>query len=254
MASQAVFEVLRLLAPRDVPGVGKVRIGGDGDGGYVLLDRLDPAQVVMSFGVGPTVTFERDLAERGHRVVMFDHTVDALPDAHPAFIWHRLGLAARDDAPCSLYALPTLMRRLPPSDHPPILKMDVEGAEWPALAVLDPDVLGGFAQITLELHGLLSLEQPPFNAQALAALRVLRRDFVPVHVHANNYGRLDYVGGFACADTIEVTFARSGLYPDAPSATIYPTALDTPNFAERPDYLLWFFPYLPGGEAAVLPA
>ena len=51
MADRMVFEALRHLVPRDVPGVGKVRIGGPHDGGYVLLDRLDPAQVVMSFGV-----------------------------------------------------------------------------------------------------------------------------------------------------------------------------------------------------------
>ena len=53
MSSRIVFEALRLLTPRDVPGIAKARFGGAWDGGYVLLDRIDASAVVMSFGIGP---------------------------------------------------------------------------------------------------------------------------------------------------------------------------------------------------------
>lgn len=250
MASRMVFEALHLLMPRDVPGIGKRRFGGVGDGGYVLLDRLDPAQAVMSFGIGPSVTFETELAECGHKVVMFDHTIDALPGNHPSFTWHRHGVAAQDDAEAGLFTLETLMSRLPVSSVEPILKMDVEGAEWDVLASVRPRVLARFTQITLEFHTLLDLDEPVFNARVQKALRALNEDFVPVHVHANNFGTRDWVGGFACAETIEVTYARRDLFASVSSTTFYPTPHDTPNFDEKPDYLLWFYPFLPGSENA----
>ena len=61
-----VFEALSLLTPFDLPGERKLRIGEPGDGSYVLIDRLDPSQPIMSFGVGPSTSFETGIAERGH--------------------------------------------------------------------------------------------------------------------------------------------------------------------------------------------
>jgi hypothetical protein len=34
------------------------------------------------------------MAERGHRVFMFDHTIDALPADHERFAWIRQGLGS----------------------------------------------------------------------------------------------------------------------------------------------------------------
>src|SRR5205807_254164 len=82
---QMVFDALSLLIPFDLPQERKVRVGGSGDGSYVLVDRLRPAQPVMSFGIGPSVDFEMEMAERGHNVLMFDHTIDSLPATHPRF-------------------------------------------------------------------------------------------------------------------------------------------------------------------------
>lgn len=252
MAVRHVFEALRLLTPRDVPGVGKCRLGGVGDGGYVLLDRFDPAQVVMSFGVGPSVTFDQAMAERGHDILLFDHTIAALPGTHPRFTWFREGVSAVSEPEALLFSLADHMAKLPAGARDPILKMDVEGAEWAALPAAGPAVLRRFAQITLEFHELLRLDEPDFNATAQAAWRALAEDFVPVHVHGNNFGVMGLVGGFPCVDTLEVTYARRDLFASAASATLYPTAEDTPNFDERPDFPLWFFPFMPGSEACRL--
>src|SRR5258706_15122427 len=65
-----VFDALSLLVPFDLPRERKVRIGEPGDGSYVMVDRLRASQPVMSFGVGPSVEFEMEMAERGHSVFM----------------------------------------------------------------------------------------------------------------------------------------------------------------------------------------
>lgn len=248
MGSRIVFEALRLLIPHDVVGVAKRRIGGIGDGGYVLLDALAPHQVVMSFGIGPSVTFDFELAEAGHRILMFDHTIDALPGAHPHFTWFREGVSAVSASDEALFSLEDHMARLPAGAMNPVLKMDVEGAEWDCLATTPRACLARFAQITLEFHDLLNLDQPDFNARVQAALAALALDFTPVHVHGNNFGTIGQTGGFAMVETLEVTYVRRDLFETVPSTTIYPTLHDTPNFDERPDLRLWFFPFLPGSQ------
>jgi hypothetical protein len=91
---QMVFETLRLLIPFDLPHERKARIGGRGDGSYVLVDRLLKIQPVLSFGIGPSVQFELDMAVRGHDVLMFDHTVDKVPAEHQRFRWFREGIGS----------------------------------------------------------------------------------------------------------------------------------------------------------------
>ncbi len=247
-----VIRTLALLAPHDTPGLGRRRIGGDGDGGYVLADCLTPDQAVLSLGIGPDLSFDHELAEQGHHIVMLDHTITALPQTHPNFTWlhNGIGPAASDDG--VMLPLDTLLDRLPASQAAPILKMDVEGAEWDVLASAAPATLRRFAQITLELHTLLALGEPGFNTTAHAALANLLHDFLPIHVHGNNFGILGQVGGLPCPETLEVTYLRHDLAQFAPSTTWFPTPLDRPNFDELPDHLLWFFPFAPGSAALAL--
>ena len=65
------------LHPID-PGVPLVRIGPDGDGGYLVPDALDGIAHAFSPGVSTESGFEAELAERGMDVVVTDHHHSAL--------------------------------------------------------------------------------------------------------------------------------------------------------------------------------
>jgi hypothetical protein len=246
-----VFETLRLLTPYDLPRERKRRFGKPGDGSYVLVDRCRPSQPILSFGIGPSVNFELDLADRGHRVLLFDHTVDAMPSGHPGFTWYREGIAdpASPDRP--LFTLETHMAKLPSAGDAPILKLDVEGYEWQVLDGIAPDLLRRFEQIAVELHYLERLEDPVFGPTVLRVLQRLAKNFTVCHVHANNFNFLATCSNFTVAESLEVTFIRSDLVERVPSRTFYPTAEDAPNYDVIPDHRLWFFPFVPGSEAAV---
>jgi hypothetical protein len=250
---RGVFEALSLLMPHDLPAERKIRIGGPGDGGYVLVDRLRPAQAVMSFGVGTTVSFDHDLAQRGHQVLLFDHTIDALPSEHERFTWYREGVAGEGDPTRGLFTLADHMAKLPPGGEAPILKLDVEGAEWDVLTETPMGLLRRFEQIVIELHELDRLEERPFRSMAWKALATLSSAFTLCHVHANNYGRIHAVSGFPVPDTLEVTYIRTDQVMPGPSATFYPTALDSGNCLDWPDFPLWFYPFMPGSGAATFP-
>jgi len=250
---RGVFEALSLLTPHDLPGETKLRIGGPGDGGYVLVDRLRPGQAVMSFGVGPTIGFDLDLAARGHPVLLFDHTIDHLPAEHAGFTWYREGVSGESDPSRGLFTLADHMAKLPPGGEAPILKMDVEGAEWDVLTETPMGLLRRFEQIVIELHELPRLEERGFRSMAWKALATLSSAFTLCHVHANNFGAIATVSGFPVPETLEVTYIRSDLVAPAPSTTFYPTALDSGNCLDWPDLPLWFYPFMPGSGAAAFP-
>jgi hypothetical protein len=245
-----VFEALRLLLPFDLPHERKIRIGRPGDGSYVVVDRLRATQPVMSFGIGPSLNFETAMAERGHDVIMFDHTVAKLPEAHPRFTWIREGVASQSNPGKKLLTLPEHMKKLPPACDAPILKLDVEGYEWGVIDTTPVDLLIRFEQIGLELHGLKQLEKPDFNAGARRVLAKLAAHFTLCHVHANNFNAIGVLADcFPFPETVELSYIRSDLVTRVPSATTYPTAIDAPNYHQFPEISMWFYPFLPGSEA-----
>jgi len=250
-----VFETLALLIPYDLPGERKARIGEPGDGSYVIIDRQRPSQPVMSFGVGPSINFELGMAERGHDVLMFDHTVEATPGTHPRATWYREGIAAVSDPAHNLLTLAEHMQKLPAGCAPPLLKMDIEGDEWSVFDAVSPDLLLRFDQIVFEIHDLQRIEEPEFNALARRVFARLTSQFTLCHVHANNFCTVRVLAGcFPMPETLELTYVKTSLVKRAPSRTVYPTEFDTPNYHQLPELALWHFPFLPGSETITFEA
>lgn len=255
---QEVFDALGLLRPYDID-LPKVRIGPNHDGGYILADYLGAKQTVVSYGIATEYEFDRIMAERGHRVFMFDHTIPGIHDPHPNMHFYREGLAGgfradletgfsgATDYENSLFSIADHIKRHSIGDDGLILKMDVEGYEWGALAALDDDTLRKFEQIVMEVHSLESLESDLYRKVFVAALEKINRHFTLFHVHANNVDGPDtykYVSGMPVSVLMEVSYIRTDLVNRRPSRTVYPTPIDVPNFHDR-DRLLWMYPFVP---------
>ena len=70
-----------MAAPRQL-----IRIGGGGDGGYLVPDDLDGIAACFSPGVSVTSDFELGMAERSIPCFMADASVDAPQSLLPTFI------------------------------------------------------------------------------------------------------------------------------------------------------------------------
>jgi hypothetical protein len=57
------------------------------------------------------------IAQRGHDVLLFDRTSDALPGKHPRFTWFCEGVAAVSEPERSLLSLAAHMDKLPGGRH-----------------------------------------------------------------------------------------------------------------------------------------
>lgn len=248
MSIQDVFQALALLQPYEVPGAEKIRLGGCEDGSYILVNNLRPAQKILSFGIGWTVDFELDLAERGHVVHLFDPTIDQLPKQHANFHFYKEGIAGSEQWDQACFTLATHLRKLDLAEQDLVLKMDVEGAEWDAIDTVPVTTLAKFEQLALEIHGLHRLSEGQFRDKFCRCLRKINSLFSLCHVHANNYAPITMVEGFPVCGVMELTYIRKNLFQTAPSLTLYPTGLDEPNNKAAPDHLLWFFPFYPTGR------
>src|SRR3989441_6490013 len=89
---RTAVNLLDYLRPVDVVGIPKIRMGSVYDGGYVCLEPT-PGALLLSYGLGGNVDFEREFAARvpGGRVVGFD----PVPwRARPRWRRHEIGRAS----------------------------------------------------------------------------------------------------------------------------------------------------------------
>ncbi|HEX2941859.1 MAG TPA: FkbM family methyltransferase [Rhodopila sp.] len=237
----SVLATLRLLRPQAVIGIGKRRIGGSHDGGYVMLDDFDGIDIAYSLGIGPDVSWDLALAERGAFVYQYDHTVPEVPSAHPRFQHIRTGISHSDTLSPDLRRLDTLMRSNGDGRRSDmILKIDIEGHEWDALDALDTAVFAQFRQIVAEFHGLRLLRVPSFRERAYRLFLKLQQTHQVVHVHGNNFSGMQRVGGIDIPDCLELTYVARDRYRFVPAEETLPGALDAPNDPARPDLPLGF--------------
>jgi hypothetical protein len=229
---------LRLLEPHRTDNVKKRRFGGEADGGYVMLDDLGGARAAISLGIGQEVSWDLDMADRGLRVIQFDHTVEGAPRRHPNFVFNRARVVGRHERPGDVTLAEILARRDLVDEKAIIAKIDIEGSEWDVLAQTDSALFARLGQIVIEFHGLRKFGEGAWRATALDALKRLAATHVCVHVHGNNWGPFTVIGGIPFPEGFEATFARRGDHAFTPSGEVFPTELDRPCNPKLPDLYL----------------
>jgi hypothetical protein len=182
-----------------------IRLGRQGDGGYVLPQVLiDEAEVFYGYGVGSDISFELDFLERKKiSIKLFDHTVDSLPgnlrSSQITFIKEGLS-AVKSDHKNTFSAH---KKKFGDEGSKIILKVDIEGSEYECFNETFFGDCSNVVGLILELHDIGRNKQ-----LASTLLGNLNKDFYLVYMHGNNYGRLFLDGEFIFPDTAELVFLR----------------------------------------------
>lgn len=235
-----VLRALRPLRPMTPTGKAKIRLGDAGDGGYVCLDDFEGLACGFSFGVNDNDTWDLQMAQRGLRVLQFDHTVARAPSSHPLLVFHKTRIAAAPAPGCA--TLPALIAENTGAGAPDILlKCDIEGDEWDMIDQCPAETLERCAQILIEFHDLDQLAQERFRARAERVFAKIDASFFLAHVHANNCTPLCNVANIALPSTVEMTFVNRARCGARASDELFPTALDAPNNPSLPDIYLGAF-------------
>jgi hypothetical protein len=228
-----------LIHPRLIPKVvDKVRLGRPFDGGYVVpADFAIHVDGLLSFGVGDDLSFETDFCDHHPgRVLAFDHTVKEVPPRHSRVDFVPKGVAptqSTDMVTLDRAVDGVLGRRRSPFRRP-MIKMDIEGAEWQVLANCSASVFRRAPVMVFELHGMLA--NTPLQNLVLDRLLTYHE---PIHVHANNNGHTLRVDGQVYPEWLEVTFLHKELLAKPRvDRGAYPTKHDFPNWSEGKDVTL----------------
>lgn len=204
------------------------RVGGEGDGGYVMvLPFSNNNSVAYSFGISTDVSWDLDMAKMGYDVFMYDHTIEGLPEENKRFHWKKEGIGGVDEEKNNLKTISTLIdenQHIGKSNM--ILKMDVEGAEWDVFSNISKEVLLKFDQIVIEMHDLLEYPKRPEMAEALD---MLSSTHGMVHIHPNNYRGVDFFGSLVTPDVVEATFLLKDNHNLSLSNRFLPSEYDRAN-------------------------
>lgn len=219
--------LLRDLAPIH-PGIDLIRLGPDGDGGYLVPDDLDGIEACFSPGVSHTSGFERDCAERGMQVFLADASVAGPAEPHPRFHFtpKHVGAVAGERR---MTMEEWVGVALPAERGDLMLQMDIEGDEYEVLLSMPQSLLARFRVIVVELHELDHLWNRRLFRFVAAAMRKVVSGHACVHIHPNNSCACFSMNGVEIPPVAEFTFLRTDRVRARTAARSFPHPLDRPN-------------------------
>ena len=237
-----VREVLSLLKPISVQE-SLIRLGGDGDGGYLVPDDLMGIEYCFSPGVCDYAPFEIDLERRGIKAFLADHSVVEPPKGLRISEFIQKHILAEDGA-ASITLSNWISRSVGEYEGDLLLQMDIEGSEYEVLLSTDLDTLSRFRIMVIEFHGLHGLFDRAQFTLIKQVFAKLSERFDVVHLHPNNFAPALRIGKIEIPDLMEITFLRKDRNLTLGGPLAYPHPLDRQCSSARSDYPLpecWYW-------------
>lgn len=226
-----VHTLISTLRPLDC-GIELIRIGGPGDGGYLIPDDLVGLQYCFSPGVSGTSDFEDHLATLNIKSFLADYSVDSPPISRPEFTFDKKFLGATDHEP--FFTLASWKDKyLQGYSGDLLLQMDIEGSEYQVLLSTTDQLLAQFRILVIEFHFLDRLfDQFCFDILSSCFTKILDSFYV-VHIHPNNSRGSVRKGDIEVPRVMEFTFINKRRVGCTKPQTVFPHRLDMPNIPAR---------------------
>jgi hypothetical protein len=223
-----IISLMRKLAPQNC-GVDLIRIGGSGDGGYLIPNDLEDIEYCFSPGVSTVADFENDLASRRIRSFLADYSVDSPPTSRPEFTFDKKFLGSTDCEP--FFTLQSWKNKyIKDYANDLILQMDIEGAEYEVILNTPDQLLNQFRILVIEFHRLDGLFDPFAFALYSSCFEKLLEFFNVVHIHPNNCCGSAKRGEIKVPRVMEFTFLNKRRVRSTKPQRTFPHKLDSANF------------------------
>lgn len=219
-----------------------IRLGGDGDGGYLIPDDLSGIRTCFSPGVSNVAGFERDLNARNIKCYLADYSVEAAPLDNSLIVFEKKFLGTENN-PMFMTLDKWVADNADADDEDLILQMDIEGAEYDVLFGASAELLKRFRIIVIEFHYLDEMLTQTGFKLINGVFGKLLKSFEIVHIHPNNYDEPIEYKAFSIPPVMEFTFLRRDRISRSTPTKSFPHELDRPNSVLDKDYPLprcWF--------------
>jgi hypothetical protein len=222
-----VLDLIRKLRPQNC-GRPLIRLGGDGDGGYLLPDDLEGIQYCFSPGVGATMDFENDLATFNIKSFLADPSIDSLPVQKPEFTFDRKFLSA-NDSEISFTLKSWKDKYLQDYSRDLLLQMDIEGYEYEVILSTPIEVLSTFRIMVIEFHYVHKMFDPLIYILYNSCFERILQHFHVAHIHPNNCCGSVRKGPIEVPRVLEFTFYNRNRARSATNEREFPHHLDRNN-------------------------
>lgn len=205
-----------------------IRLGPDGDGGYLVPDDLAGIEACFSPGVSEISGFEKDCAELGMKVFLADKSVNQPAESHGLFNFTQkfVGVTTSDDF---MTVDDWVNSSLTSSQTDLILQIDIEGCEYETFLAMSDVLMLRYRIIVAEFHFLDQLWSQPFFMMASRAFEKILQTHSCVHIHPNNGGGTLDREGISIPREAEVTFLRNDRVRNPSYTNLFPHPLDRDN-------------------------
>jgi len=228
-------EFMNLIGPID-SGHELIRVGPQGDGGYLIPNDLVGLTACFSPGVSDVADFELRLAEQGVPCFLADYSVMQAPVSHPLLSFERKFLGLKNDE--VFVTLNQWVEQKAPNQSEFILQMDIEGAEYEVLFDTSDDVLKKFRIMVIEFHNLDKLMVSGEFTLLNLIFKKIHKFFDVVHIHPNNCAPAYSYQEFQIPPIMEFTFLRRDRVTNRQRVVQFPHAFDRKNIDDLPDFSL----------------
>jgi len=223
-----VVGLIKSLRPMDC-GKNLIRIGGNGDGGYLVPDDLEGIEYCFSPGVSTTVNFETQLATLNIKSFLADYSVDSPPIQKPEFIFDKKFLGADDNE--TFFTLKSWKDKyLRGYTGELLLQMDIEGFEYEVICCTPAEVLSSFRIMVIEFHFLDRLfDKFVHKVVFKPCFEKILNHFYVAHIHPNNCCGTVKTRGIEIPRALEFTFYNKNRVAGAKEKQEFPHPLDRDN-------------------------
>jgi hypothetical protein len=195
---QDVINLLSRLNPQD-NGHSLIRVGGPGDGGYLVPDDLMGITELFSPGSKKLSSFEKEAAELWNIKSYICDLIEEKPIDLTTFQDFTAAWVGPFTDGKMLVSLADWVEEKSKSPGDLILQMDIEGAEFQTLIAAPTNLVKRFRIIVIELHFLEALKNRwAFKYIYTPFFEKLLNNFDVIHAHPNNccgtwnYGDVEY--------------------------------------------------------------
>jgi hypothetical protein len=226
-APDDVRRLLHSLRPID-GGHELIRLGPDGDGGYLVPDDLAGIQYAFSPGVSTESGFEASLAARGQRVFLADHSVDGPAETNPSFSFEKKFVGGLSD---ETYMTLEQWKNatIGAYDGDLLMQMDIEGGEYETLLACPAALIAQFRIMVIEFHYLHELLNKRYFELVSRVFRKLLQTHCVVHIHPNNCCGSVKADGLELPRIAEFTLQRKDRLKQDACCRTFPHVLDRNN-------------------------
>lgn len=207
-----------------------IRLGPEGDGGYLVPNDLDGIEAIFSPGVDKISEFERQCLEYGMKIYMADYSVEKpnlnISQDKYSFLKKYVG-CTNNEVFITMDSWVSSSCNSTKTDL--LLQMDIEGGEYNSLINMSDSLMNRFRIMIIEFHSLQDLWDPHFFNLNQSVFNKILQTHICIHIHPNNCCGISTRFGVDIPRVAEFTFIRKDRVEIKNFQNDFPHKLDFDN-------------------------